>query len=189
VKRALEDAQLALTSNLNARLRLEAEHNARRLDEVRALSQLKREGEVEFEGQVDSATAEELIIAGVRIRGSNSVAAGDRVRVRVRATTGGEVVLETLSPIVVAPPIDRPLPTFTVTREATSTRRVPTATTSPEPTRTPRREPTATLTVAPPTETPTREPTRAPTEARATLTPAPRPTEPPPTTTPGRGRP
>jgi len=199
VKRALEGAQLALTSNLNARRQLEAEHNARRQEEVRALSQMKREGVVEFEGPVESAAGDELTVAGVRVRGANSAAAGDRVRVRVRTTAEGGVVLDALIPIVVAPPATREptrAPTLTpptaATPEATATRPAPTGTNSPEPTPTPRRDPTRVPTASPAT----REPTRAPADLRPTatserLTPRPeqRPTEPPPTPTSGRDRP
>lgn len=191
VKRALEAAQLALAADLNTRLRLEAEHNVRRQDEARALSQMKREGVVEFEGPVESASAEEIVIGGVRIRGASTAQAGDCVRVSVRTTLEGAIVLEALTPITAPAPRERPTslplptstpapPTATVVREATATvgpaLARPTGTASPIPTAT-----------APPVREATREP---PTAARATATPPPRVTDPPPPTpTSGRERP
>ncbi|MGQ0602692.1 MAG: DUF5667 domain-containing protein [Anaerolineales bacterium] len=193
VKRAIEAAQLALTGNLNARLRLEAEHNARRQSEVRELIRLKREAIVEFEGPVESATGDELVVAGVRIRGANAVTVGDRVRVNVRTTAEGSVVLEALTPIVVVSPADRSTPTFTATQPpshtptdaATATRSRPSKTASPAPSVTPMH--TAAHT-APPTRVPTDIRLTA-TPERATPTPEQRATEPPPTPTSGRGRP
>lgn len=189
VKLAIEEAQLALAGNLNARLRLEAEHNARRQSEVSELIRLKREGAVEFEGPVESATRDELIVAGVRIRGSNSVTTGDRVRVNVRTTAEGSVLLEALTSIVVVPPADRPTPTFTATQSpslaptntATATRSRPSETASPAPSATP--TPTAASTRVPTDIRPTAAP------ERATPTPEQRATNPPPTPTSGRGRP
>jgi hypothetical protein len=189
VKRALEGVQLALTSNLTVRRQLEAEHNARRQEEVRALSQMKREGVVEFEGPVESATAEEIVIAGVRIRGAGAAQAGERVRVSVRTTREGVIVLEALTPIGAPAPPERPTspppptstpapPTATVVREATAT----VEPTPARPTQTASPAPTAT---APPVREPTREP---PTAARATDAPPARLTDPPPTPTPTTGR-
>jgi hypothetical protein len=192
VKRTIEGAQLALAGDLPTRQQLEAEHNARRQDEARTLSQLKRAGVVEFEGSVESATAEELVVAGVRIRGANTATPGERVRVNVRTTTEGAIVLEALSPITAPEPRPTALPPPTLTSPPLSTTpgREATVTVSPtlaRLTQTASPFPSPTLTTAPRLEL-TREPTSAP---RPSATPLPRATDPPPSPTPtsGRGRP
>lgn len=183
VKLAIEAAQLALAGNLNVRLRLEAEHNARRQSEVRELTRLKREGVVEFEGPVESATGNELVVAGVRVRGANAVSAGDRVKVSVRTTAEGNIVLEALTPIVIINPVDRPTPTFTATHSPSLTPANEPTTTRIRPSETAAPVPSATHTAAPTEVRPTLAPTRP------TPTSEQRPTEPPPTPTSGRGRP
>ncbi len=196
VKRALEDAQLTMAPDPDARATLRAELNTRRQNEVETLGTLGREAVVAFEGRVEDSTRSGLVVDGIRIEGTHSAEVGERVSVRVRVTATG-VILEELIRIEPPRPTASPEPTVPPVTRRPTTSALPTATRTEQPatgTAVPTRKPSATPIPATErtTETPTAmDPTAVPARPSATLdqpTTLPRPTEPP-TPTPGGRRP
>lgn len=176
VKRGLEAVELALTTVATDRLQLEADFNARRRAELIELTRLRRVGVVEFEGYVESADGDSLVVDGLRLTGANGAAtAGDRVLVRVR-TGSGTLEIEALQSIrTVAPPAPTPTATPTTAIQPSATLR-PTVTA--QPTATARPPSTADRSVGTATREPETQPAmRAPTETSPAASPEPgRPT-------------
>jgi hypothetical protein len=159
VKRGLENMQLALTLDAEARAHLQAEHAARRRAEAQDLAALNREVELEFTGIVESVSPSRLVISGLSVQADDAQAflVLDEVRVLARVV-GGDIIADRITLV------SRPTPTATLTSTPTGApSAIPTATTTPSP-------PTLTL-----------ESTRlvsSPTIPASTLTRAPEPTRP-----------
>jgi hypothetical protein len=161
LKRTVEDAQLALAPEPAGRQELEAQFDARRLEEAQRLLATRRASAITFVGDVQVIEGERWVISGVPVHVSGSIGQGLGVGVRVRVTgrsdpaadaivaerldlMGVPTLVPTLAP---ATETARPTstPTWTATRQPTETAE-PTVTASPSASP---RPPTATTTASP----------------------------------------
>jgi len=169
IKRVIEQAQVSLAVD-TLRPQLEAEFNQRRLAEIQALLEQRREAEVEFTGLIEQANGEQWVIARLPIRVPTALQAGlnvnDEVTVHARTQTDG--ALQALSlrllrqanieapatpTLAVTPATLTPTPTLDASATAEATTPM-TATPSPSRTASPTITHTATPTFILPTPTP-----------------------------------
>ena len=98
VKRTWEEMRLTLTLDDPARQKLQDQFRQMRLEEVREMMQMGKTGLVEFEGQLESLTAEEWVVSGIRVgMQPDTIVEGDPeagqvVRVRARVLNNGTVI-------------------------------------------------------------------------------------------------
>lgn len=183
-KRLVEDIRLLFSSEDGT---LENEFNVRRIDETRDLIRLRREASVTFEGIVETITATEMQVAGLRvqiepdrIRNLSDIMRGDQVEVQANTTRDGRLLARAIRIITRRQDVPRELPTPVPERNTTiSPTERPSRT--PEPTNSPTLRPSRTPTLQRPTATPTQVPTRRPLPS-ATPEMRPLPTDPPPPT-------
>lgn len=100
VKRTWEEVRLTLTLNDPARQQLQDQFQQLRLEEVRKMIQLGKAGLVDFEGQLESISAGEWVVSGMRVRMlPDTIVEGDPMvgqTVRVRARLQSDGVLTAL---------------------------------------------------------------------------------------------
>lgn len=146
IKRAVEQAQVSMAAEAQ-RLQLQAEFNQRRLTEIQALLEQRREAEVEFTGVIAQISGEQWVIASLPIRVPATLQTGfnvnDEVAARARTQADGTLLAlslrllhqsqrEATATLTVTP---TPTPTASATIEATNQVQV-TATRTPTPSRT-----------------------------------------------------
>ncbi|MBL8046661.1 MAG: hypothetical protein JNL09_08975 [Anaerolineales bacterium] len=174
LKRVVEQAQVSLAAEAQ-RLQLQAEFNQRRIAEIQALLEQRREAEVEFTGVIAQTSGEQWVIASLPIRVPATLqtgfTVGDEVAARARTQTDGSLLALSLrllrkaqnevtaTPTLTVTPT--PTPTATLTTGATATLEATllrTATRTPSPSRTASptvtRTASATPTLVLPTSTP-----------------------------------
>lgn len=168
IKRTVEQMQISLAAEVQ-REQLQAEFNQRRITEIQALLEQRREAEVEFTGVIAKISSEQWVIASLPIRVPATLqtgfTVGDEMAVRARTQTNGTLLAmnlrllhqsqrEATATLTVTP---TPTPTASATIEATNQVQV-TATRTPSPSPTATRSATmrasATPTFILPTHTP-----------------------------------
>jgi hypothetical protein len=165
IKRTVEDARLALTTDRDA---LSKQIEQERRNEVAALLRTGGTAEVEFAGPIEAIGQGGWQIAGLEVRLASGThiygtsAPGRRVQVRGQVATG-VLTATTITVEAGDPPlVSTAAPTATRTPTAAATR-IATSTSTPRPSATPTRTPNPTATsTAVPTMIPTSEPTIAP---------------------------
>lgn len=171
LKRAVEQIQVSLAAEAQ-RAQLQAEFNARRLAEIQALLEQRREAEVEFAGVIAQTSGEQWVIAQLPVRVPTALqtgfSVGNEVAVRARTQTDGTLRALTLRLLTASNGEVTVTPAFTVTpptatpslsatteptQQSTATR-TPSRTASPTATRSATITVSATPTLVLPTQTP-----------------------------------
>ncbi|PJF41387.1 MAG: LysM peptidoglycan-binding domain-containing protein [Chloroflexi bacterium] len=178
LKRLSENARLVISTD---DARLERQFNQRRLDEAQRLTDLQREAEITFNGEVSLIDETTWMIAGIivqvdaNIPGSNGVIIGDRVEIDTMSTSDGQLVARSIR-LINSREEQTPVIAPTDTPEATITPSPAFSPTTQRPTLTPQAiteqpiTPPSTRTEQPALRPPTATPSDTP-EARSTVTP------------------
>jgi hypothetical protein len=68
VKRTWEDVRLSLTLNSQSKQQLQTNLSAQRRQEVQSMLQMRRSGNVEFEGYIQSISADQWVVDGIQVQ-------------------------------------------------------------------------------------------------------------------------
>jgi len=169
-KRTIEQWRLWAAPGPEAKDKLAASFQQKRLDEIAQLLRTGRSATVVFEGPILSLAEDEWIIAGLPVTVNKATVIAGRPAIGLEAQVTGRTqagVLLATSITVLGEAPDVPTPTAIPTSTPTIT---PTSTPATAPTNTPTTTPTSTPT-ATPTNTPTLTPPSSPPPVAPTLTP------------------